>query len=130
MDGGGVRYSELTDKIVRSALKVHLYFGSGFAELEYQKSLMVELESAGLKFTAGAERPIYYHSKLVGKRWLDLVVEEQILVEVKAIKEVDKSSYNQIINYLKVFDLEVGLLLNFGGESLQFKRFVAARQKQ
>jgi GxxExxY protein len=128
MEYGQPKYSELTDKIVRSALKVHAYFGSGFAELEYQKSLMVELESAGLKFTAGTERNIYYHNRLVGKRWLDLVVEEQILVEVKAIKEIDKSSYNQIINYLKVFDLEVGLLLNFGGESLQFKRFVANRK--
>lgn len=129
MEAGGLRYSELTDKIVRSAIKVHAYFGSGFAELEYQKSLMIELEAAGLKFKAGTERNVYYNGRLVGKRWLDLVVEEQILVEVKAIKEVDKSSYNQIINYLKVFDLEVGLLLNFGGESLQFKRFVANRQK-
>ena len=90
---------------------------------------MIELEAAGLKFKAGTERNVYYNGRLVGKRWLDLVVEEQILVEVKAIKEVDKSSYNQIINYLKVFDLEVGLLLNFGGESLQFKRFVANRAK-
>ena len=128
MDGAGLKYSELTDKIVRSAIKVHAYFGSGFSELEYQKSLMIELESAGLKFKAGTERPVYYNGRLVGKRWLDLVVEEQILVEVKAIKEVDKSSYNQIINYLKVFDLEVGLLLNFGGESLEFKRFVANRK--
>lgn len=128
MDGGRLTYSELTDKIVRSALKVHAYFGSGFTELEYQKSLMIELENAGLRFKAGTERPVYYNGRLVGKRWLDLVVEEQILVEVKAIKEVDKSSYNQIINYLKVFDLEVGLLLNFGAESLEFKRFVANRK--
>ena len=129
MDYSHLKYSELTDKIVRSAMKVHRYFGSGFSELEYQKSLMIELEAAGLKFKAGTERPVYYNTRLVGKRWLDLVVEEQILVEVKAIKEVDTSCYNQIINYLKVFDLEVGLLLNFGGESLQFKRFVANREK-
>ena len=129
MDYGHLQYSEVTDKIVRSAIKVYTYFGSGFAELEYQKSLMVELEGAGLKFKAGTERSIYYNGRLVGKRWLDLVVEEQILVEVKAIKELDKSSYNQIINYLKVFDLEVGLLLNFGGENLQFKRFVASREQ-
>jgi len=128
MDGAGLKYSELTDKIVRSAIKVHAYFGSGFAELEYQKSLMIELENAGLKFKAGTERAVYYNGRLVGKRWLDLVVEDQILVEVKAIKEVDKSSYNQIINYLKVFDLEVGLLLNFGEDRLMFKRFVGGRR--
>lgn len=129
MDYSHFRYSEITDRIIRSALKIHAHFGSGFPEMVYQKSLMVELESAGLKFAAGTERAIHYNGRLVGHKWLDLVVEEQILIEIKAINEVDKSCYNQVINYLKIFDLEVGLLLNFGSESLQTKRFVASRPK-
>ena len=111
-------------------MKVHAYFGPGFPEMVYQKSLMIELEGAGLKFAAGTERSIHYNGRLVGHKWLDLIVEEQILIDIKAIKEVDKSCYNQIINYLKVFDLEVGLLLNFGSESLQAKRFVDSRQQR
>jgi len=129
MDYSHLRYSQLTDTIIRSALKIHSHFGAGFPEMVYQKSLMIELESAGLKFAAGTERNIHYNGRLVGQKWLDLVVEEQILIDIKAINEVDKSCYNQIINYLKKFDLEVGLLLNFGAESLQTKRFVAGRQK-
>ena len=129
MDYSHLRYSEITDRIIRSALKIHGHFGSGFPEMVYQKSLMVELEGAGLKFAAGTERAIHYNGRLVGQKWLDLVVEEQILIEIKAINEVDKSCYNQVINYLKIFDLEVGLLLNFGGESLQAKKFVASRKQ-
>ncbi|MFL5810317.1 MAG: GxxExxY protein, partial [Flavisolibacter sp.] len=70
------------------------------------------------------EKDIYYYENLVGKRRLDIVVENKVLLELKAISEIDEACYNKIINYLKVFGLEVGLLLNFGARTLQFKRFV------
>ena len=70
------------------------------------------------------EKDIIYHDKLIYKRRLDLIVENIVLLELKAVREVDNGDYNQIINYLRVFKMEVGLLLNFGAPSLQFKRFV------
>ena len=70
------------------------------------------------------EKEIYYGGKFVGKRRLDLIVDDKILVEIKAIRELENSHYKQVLNYLNVFDLEVGLLINFGAESLQFKRLI------
>ena len=85
---------------------------------------MIELERAGLTFRQEVERVIIYETKLIYKRRLDIIVENIILLELKAQKTVDNGDYNQIINYLRVFKLEVSLLLNFGAPSLQFKRFV------
>lgn len=105
-------------------MKVHSWFGPGFPEIIYQRSLLIELERAGLKSRAEVEKDVYYEDVLVGKRRLDIIVEENILVELKAIGELDNGCYNKIINYLRVFKIELGLLLNFGTPSLQFKRFV------
>ena len=119
-----LKFGEITEKIIGCAMKVHRHFGSGFQEVIYKRSLLIELDNLGLPCKSEIEKDIYYERKLVGKRRLDLIVDEKILVELKAITELDKSCFNQVINYLKVFDLEVGLLLNFGTDSLQFKRFV------
>lgn len=105
-------------------MKVHSWFGTGFPEVIYQRSLLIELEKAGLKCRSEVEREVFYEDIFVGKRRLDIIVEENILLELKAIAELDNSCFNKIINYLRVFRLEVGLLLNFGTPSLQFKRFV------
>lgn len=77
-----------------------------------------------MKFKQEVERDIIYEDKLIYKRRLDLIVEDVILAELKAIKEVDNTEYNQILNYLRVFNLEVGLLINFCAPSLQFKRLI------
>ena len=105
-------------------MKVHAHFGMGFPETVYKRSLLIELDKIDLKNEAEIEKDIFYKGIFIGKRRLDLIVEEKVLIELKAIKEVDKSCHNQILNYLKVFGLDVGLLLNFGTESLQFKRFI------
>ncbi len=118
------KYSEITEKIIGCAMKVHRWFGPGFPEMIYQRSLLIELEILRLDSKAEVEKDVFYNELLVGKRRLDIIVEENILVELKAISELDNSCYNQIINYLRVFKMEVGLLLNFGTPSLQFKRFV------
>ena len=117
-------YSDLTEKIIGCAMRVHSFFGMGFPEVVYKRALMIELDKLGIKYQSEEEKNIYYEGRLISKRRLDLVVEGKVLVELKALKEVDKGYWNQILNYLKVFDLAVGLHLNFGAESLQFKRFV------
>jgi GxxExxY protein len=119
-----LKYHELTEKIIGCAMKVHRYFGPGFPEIVYKRALMIELQKAGLSFMEEVEKEIIYEDKLIYKRRLDLIVENVILLELKALKEVDNGDYNQIINYLRVFKMEVGLLLNFGAPSLQFKRFI------
>ena len=78
----------------------------------------------GLQCKSGVEKKVYYYEQCVGQKILDLIVEDKVLVELKAMSELDRNSYNQVINYLKVFDLEVGLLINFGKQSLEFKRLV------
>ena len=119
-----LKYRELTEKLIGCAMKFHRYFSLGFPEIVYKRALIIELEKIGLKLKQEIEKDIIYEEKLIYKRRLDLIVEDVILVELKAIKEVDAVDYNQILNYLRVFKLEVGLLINFGGESLQFKRLI------
>ncbi len=119
-----LKYYELTEKIIGCAMKVHRHFGLGFPEIVYKRALIIELEKIGLKFKQEIEKDIIYDDQLIYKRRLDLIVEDVVLVELKAIKEVDKGDYNQILNYLRVFKLEVGLLINFGAPSLQFKRLI------
>jgi GxxExxY protein len=118
------KYSETTEKIIGCAMKVHSWFGPGFPEVIYQRSLLIELIKAGLDCESEVSKDVYYETYLVGKRRLDIIVERNVLVELKALHELDTASYNKIINYLKVFKLDVGLLLNFGSSKLQYKRFV------
>jgi len=96
----------------------------GFPEIIYQRSLSNELEKAALQCKAEVNKDVYYEQVFVGKGKLDVIVEEIVLVELKALSELDNSCYNQILNYLRVFKMEVALLLNFGAPGLQFKRFV------
>lgn len=119
-----LKYFNLTGQIIGCAMKVHRYFGPGFPEIVYKRALMIELEKIGLHFKEEVERDIIYDFRVISKRRLDLIVENIVLTELKARKIIDNGDYIQIINYLRVFSIEVGLLLNFGGKSLQFKRFV------
>ena len=107
-------------------MKVHGYFGLGFPEIVYKRALMIELEKIGLIFKHEVEKDIIYEGKLIDKRRLDLIVESIVLLELKALKEVN-GVYNQVINYLRVFGMEVGLLLNFGLPSHRFKRFINSK---
>lgn len=119
-----LKYHKLTEKIIGCSMKVHRYFGPGFSEIVYKRALMIELEKTDLHVKQEVEADIFYENKLIYKRRLDLIVDSIILLELKAQKEIDNSDYNQIINYLRVFKMDVGLLINFGTPSLQFKRFV------
>ncbi len=119
-----LKYHEITEKIIGCAMKVHRYFSLGFPEIVYKRALIIELEKIGLKFRQEVEKDMFYEGNCIYKRRLDLTSEDVVLVELKALKEVDRTEHNQILNYLRVFRPEVGLLLNFGAPSLQFKRLI------
>ena len=105
-------------------MKVHSALGPGFPEITYQRSLAVELKENNISFLREVSLPLYYKNVEVGKRRADFIIEKKVLVELKAVSELNKSYYNQILNYLTAYKLEVGLILNFGEESLTFKRFI------
>ena len=121
------KHSELTGKIIGCAMKVHRVIGPGFPEIIYMRCLIIELKNSGLSCEAEVERDIYYEGIKVGSRRLDLLVDNKVIVELKAVTEVEPLFYNQIINYLKIFKIEIGLLINFGNISLQYKRFANSR---
>lgn len=118
------KYSDITGAIIGSAMEVHSDLGNGFPEVIYQRSLAIELKNNGINFNREVSMPLYYKGKSVGKRRADFLVEEKVLVELKAISEINETHYNQILNYLTAFRLEIGLLINFGENSLHFKRFI------
>jgi GxxExxY protein len=109
------KYSDLTEKIIGCAMSVHRILGNGFQEVIYQRALAIELELAGIKFQREFEMPI-------GSRRVDFLVEEIISVELKAISAFENVNLTQAINYLEAYNLEIGLLINFGESTLKFKR--------
>ena len=118
------KYSDITAKIISCAIKVHNELGPGFPEYIYQRALEIEFRNTLLKNVREKEHPVYYLNELVGKRRVDFVVEEKIMVELKAVDKLDELSLSRSLNYMKAFNLEVGLLINFGGAKLEFKRLV------
>ena len=103
-------------------MKVHSLLGNGFREIIYQRALAIEMTLAGLSFEMEKEMKIYYRGHQVGTRRSDFFVEEKIMVEIKAKSNLDDINLNQAMNYLEAYNMEIGLLINFGGKSLQFKR--------
>ena len=124
------KYSELTGKIIGCAMKVHSALGNGFQEVIYQRALDIEMADTGLSFSREQEMPVYFKNRQIGTRRVDFLVEEVVSVELKAITRLEEVHLAQAINYLEAYDLEVGLLINFGAKSLQFKRIVNRKFKQ
>jgi GxxExxY protein len=116
------KYSDLTAKIIGCAMEVHRQLGNGFQEKLYQRALAIEMESQGLSFSREFVMPVYYKGQKIGTRRADFLVEKVIAVELKAVIQLEDVHLAQAINYLEAYDLEVGLLINFGARSLQFKR--------
>jgi GxxExxY protein len=109
---------EITEKIIGCAMRVHGALGNGFQEVIYQRCMAIEFDDAGLDYKREMETPIYYKEKEVGTRRVDFLVGNGILVELKAISELNNTHYAQMINYLEAYKLEIGLLINFGEKSL------------
>ena len=113
---------ELTYKINGCAMKVHNTLGNGFQEVIYQRCLAIERERAGLSFEREKEHDIYYEDIQVGTRRADFVVESQVIVEIKAVINLEDVHLAQAKNYVVAYDKPIGLLINFGARSLQFKK--------
>lgn len=124
------KYSELTAKIIGCAMAVHRALGNGFQEVIYQRALEIELSDNGIVFSREHEMPIYYKNQQIGTRRVDFLIEDTISVELKAIIKLEDVHFAQAINYLEAYDLEVGLLINFGAKSLEFKRLLNSKFKQ
>lgn len=115
-------YSDLTGKIIGCAMEVHNYLGNGFQEVIYQRALAYEMELNKILFAREVEMPIYYKQKDIGTRRVDFLIDEKICVELKALTKLEPVHLAQAINYLEAFNLEVGLLINFGNTKLEFHR--------
>jgi GxxExxY protein len=118
------KYSDITEKIIGCSINVHKQLGNGFPEVIYKRCLEIEFKNSNLEFKKEFEIPVYYNEIEVGKRRADFIVENVVLLELKAIQNPDEYCISQVLNYLKAFKLEVGLLINFGEKSLKFKRFI------
>jgi GxxExxY protein len=114
--------SDLTGKIIGCAMEVHKVLGNGFQEVIYQRALALEMGNQGLEFSREHVMEIYYKGTCVGQRRADFFVEGKVMVEIKAIIDLDDIHLAQAINYLEAYGLQIGLLINFGSRSLQFKR--------
>lgn len=114
--------NDITYKIIGAAMKVHNTLGNGFQEVIYQRCLAIELERAGLGFAREQEHTIYYEGIEVGTRRADFVVENKVVVELKALVNLEDVHLAQAKNYVVAYDFEVGLLINFGATSLQYKK--------
>jgi len=123
------KYSELTSKIIGGAMYVHKILGNGFQEVIYQRALAIEMGLAGISFIREFEMPIFYRSDQIGTRRVDFLVEGIISVELKAITKMEDVHLSQAINYLEAYNLEIGLLINFGENSLNFKRLTNKKFK-
>ncbi len=111
-------------------MKVHAALGNGFQEVIYQRALEIEMADEGISFSREHNMPIYYKKQQIGTRRVDFLVEEIISVELKALTELEDVHLAQAVNYLEAYDLEVGLLINFGAKSLQFKRLANKKFNQ
>jgi GxxExxY protein len=113
---------DLTYKIIGCAMKVHATLGNGFQEVIYQRALNIEMYKAGLSFTRELEVSIFYEGEEIGTRRVDFLVENSIMVELKALVKMEDVHLAQGLNYLVAYKLDKGLLINFGARSLEVKR--------
>jgi GxxExxY protein len=117
-----MQYEEITKRIIGCAMKVHSTLGNGFQEVIYQRALAIEMHDAGLSFEREKDMLINYKGHNIGTRRVDFFVDNKIMVELKAIIELEDVHLAQAKNYLEAYNMDVGLLINFGARSLEFKR--------
>jgi GxxExxY protein len=122
-------FNDCTSKIIGCAMKVHSTLGNGFQEVIYQRALEIEMAHEGLGFAREMEMPIFYRETQIGTRRVDFFVEGEIMVELKAIIELEDVHFAQGINYPEAYNMKTGLLINFGNKSLQFKRLLNKKYK-
>lgn len=114
--------NDITYKINGCAMKVHNKLGNGFQEVIYQRCLAIEFNKANLQFGREVEQNIYYEKIQVGTRRADFIVEDRVIVELKAVIKLEDVHLAQAKNYVVMYNFPIGLLINFGGQSLEFKK--------
>jgi GxxExxY protein len=117
-----VEHEEITKKIIQSAYTVHKQLGFGFLESVYKKAMVIELRKSGLNVEAEKPLKVYYDGQVVGDFFIDLFVEDFVVVELKSVQQLSKNHEVQLVNYLKGINHDVGLLINFGSSGVEVKR--------
>jgi len=125
----GLVHGGLTGQIIGAAMEVHRKLGPGFLESVYEEALTYEFELQNISFERQKEITVFYKNKQVKYFICDFLVDSKVVVEIKAVKEITEIEKLQVINYLKAGSFEVGLLLNFGHKSLDYKRLVNTKNK-
>ncbi|OGW62451.1 MAG: GxxExxY protein [Nitrospirae bacterium RBG_16_64_22] len=123
----GLKHEEITKTIIGCAFEVINELGAGFLESVYEKALLLALRQEGLSATAQHPVKVMFRNECVGDFYADIFVEGKVIVELKAVKAIASEHQAQIINYLNATDIEVGLLINFGTQKLEYKRFTRSK---
>lgn len=123
------KYQELTGKIIGCAMEVHNELGFGFPEIFYHRALAIELDFNNIPYEQEVHLPIHYKKNYIGRRVPDFLIEKKLIVEIKAVMHFEDSALVQALNYLEAFNLENGLLLNFGSNKLEIKRLLNRKFK-
>ena len=119
------KHSEITKLIIQAAIEVHKNLGCGFQEVIYQRAMKIEMEKLGLEFGREMALDIIYNGQNIGSRRIDFLIEDKVLVEIKAIDALEEIHQVQLLNYLKIYKIAVGLLINFGAiKQVEIKRMV------
>jgi GxxExxY protein len=122
---GDLLYSELSGRIRQAAFEVHQYFGSGFLEKVYENSLAYKLKKQEIQYYQQLPvKVVFEDDVIVGEYYADLLVEDRIIIELKAVTTLTRIHRAQVKNYLKATRYRLGLLINFGGFKLEFKRII------
>jgi GxxExxY protein len=121
------KYSEITSVIIGSSMEVHRMIGNGFQEFIYQRALANEFLLRNISFQREFDMPVFYKKEQVGLRRVDFLIENVISLEIKAVKELEPVHLAQAINYLEAYNLEIGMLINFGAKSLEYRRLMNAK---
>ncbi|MDA3940849.1 MAG: GxxExxY protein [Spirochaetia bacterium] len=117
-----MKYGDLTHKIIGCAIEVHKTLGNGFQEVIYQRALAIEFKYADVEFEREKEMTICYRDLHIGTRRVDFFIAKSIMVEIKSVINLEDVHLAQAMNYVEAYNMEIGLLINFGSKSLQFKR--------
>ena len=115
-------HEDITKRIIAAAMQVHSILGNGFQEVIYQRALEIEMPLHNLTFGREMEMSIFYREHPIGTRRVDFFVEEKVMVELKAVIKLEDVHLAQAMNYSEAYKMPIGLLINFGGKSLEFKR--------
>jgi GxxExxY protein len=122
INNDSMKYKDITEKIIGCAMQVHSQLGNGFQEVIYQRALGIEMDIQKMRFAREMEMSIFYKGFDIGTRRVDYFVEGLIMVELKAVIKLEDVHLAQAMNYLEAYKMEIGLLINFGARSLEFKR--------